>query len=197
MSRESSRVSSRVSHILESYVESGHPGWVFGEARFAGSKIVFDARGGGHSSAGMSDIYSISTSCDSGSCAFPLNAANLTRDAAANNVDPTWTAAAAPILGLGQNAPSSPSLLAAQLESRTVTAKQGVTFAVTLAASATLSVSVSGLGSEHVHHGAGEAIITVKSIGGHSLGKGRHTAAVKIVGAASGRRSYSATVTVR
>jgi hypothetical protein len=172
------------------------PGWVFGQARFAGSKIVFDARGDGHATAGTSDIYSVSASCDSGSCAFPLNAANLTRDASADNIDPTWTSAAAPILGLGQAAPSSPSLLAAQLESRTVTPKQGVTFAVTLAASATLSLSVSGLGSEHVHRGAGEAIITVKSIGGHSLGKGRHTAVVTIVGSASGRRSYSATVTV-
>ncbi|HLW94781.1 MAG TPA: hypothetical protein VKS25_05325, partial [Solirubrobacteraceae bacterium] len=135
--------------------------------------------------------------CDSGSCAFPLNAVNLTHDASADNIDPTWTSAAAPILGLGQSAPGSPSLLAAQLQSRTVTVKQGVTFAVTLAASATLSVSVSGLGSEHVRHSAGEALITVRSIGGHSLGRGRHTAAVKIVGSATGRRSYSATVTVR
>ena len=31
VSRESSRVSSRISHLLESFVESGHPGWVFGE----------------------------------------------------------------------------------------------------------------------------------------------------------------------
>ncbi|HLW95709.1 MAG TPA: hypothetical protein VKS25_10050, partial [Solirubrobacteraceae bacterium] len=31
------------------------PGWVFGKARFAGSKIVFDARGDGHSTTGTSD----------------------------------------------------------------------------------------------------------------------------------------------
>jgi hypothetical protein len=173
------------------------PGWVFGQARFAGSKIVFDAHGAGRSSAGESDVYSISASCDSGSCAFPLNAADLTHDATGDNVDPAWTSAAAPILGLGQSAPSKPSLLAAQLRSRTTTAKQGVTFEATLSASATLSLSVSGLGTEHVHHAAGEAVITVKSIGGHSLGKGHHTAAVKIVGAASGRSSYSTTVTVR
>ncbi|HEX4033118.1 MAG TPA: hypothetical protein VHX66_01630 [Solirubrobacteraceae bacterium] len=173
------------------------PGWVFGQARFAGSKIVFDAHGEGRSSTGTSDVYSISAGCDSGSCAFPLNASNLTRNAGADNVDPTWSSAAAPILGHGQSAPSKPSLLAAALRSRTVTAKQGVTFAVTLSASATLSLSVSSLGTEHVHHAAGEAVITVKSIGGHSLGKGHHSAAVKIVGSASGRSSYSTTVTVR
>jgi Uma2 family endonuclease len=31
MSKESSRVASRVSHTLETYVDAGHPGWVFGE----------------------------------------------------------------------------------------------------------------------------------------------------------------------
>ena len=31
VSKESSRVSMRISHILETYVELGHPGWVFGE----------------------------------------------------------------------------------------------------------------------------------------------------------------------
>jgi hypothetical protein len=173
------------------------PGWTFGQARFAGSRIVFDARGNGRSTPGTGDIYSIAASCDSGTCAFPQDASNLTHDAAANNVDPAWTSAAAPILAAGHSASATPSLLSAQLQARTVGATQGVTFAVTLSAPATLSLAVSGLGSKHVHRGAGEAIVTVTSIGGHTLARGRHTATVRIAGPSSGRRSYSASVTVR
>ena len=77
------------------------PGWTFGQARFAGSHVIFSAAGEGHSKAGTSDIYSISASCNSGTCAFPLNATNLTNDAAADNVDPAWTSAAAPLPPLG------------------------------------------------------------------------------------------------
>ena len=84
------------------------PGWTFGQARFAGSKIVFDAHGEGRSLPNTSDIYEISSRCDSGTCSFPASATNLTRSPTADNIGPAWTSAAAPLSPLGAPRPEPP-----------------------------------------------------------------------------------------
>ena len=73
-------------------------------------------------------------SCDSGTCSFPASATNLTRNAAADNVDPAWTSASAPLVALGTPANAPLALDAAAIVSRTVTSKAGVAFTVTLSA---------------------------------------------------------------
>ena len=95
----STSISPAAKHVTEVIARAA--GWTFGQARFAGSRIVFDARGAGHSLPGTSDIYSIPASCDSGTCSFPASATNLTHNAALDNVDPAWTSANAPLVALG------------------------------------------------------------------------------------------------
>jgi len=120
-------------------------GWTFGQARFAGSKVIFSAAGNGSAKAGTSDIYSISAGCNTGTCAFPANASDLTHDPAADNVDPTWTSAAAPLPPLGDTTSASAPLAldAARILATSVTATQGVGFEVTLSRAGSLSVSIS------------------------------------------------------
>jgi hypothetical protein len=177
------------------------PGWTFGQARFAGSKIVFDARGEGRSLPGTSDIYEISSKCDSGTCSFPASATNLTRDAGADNLDPAWTSAAAPLPAVGgAPAPGAPPTLdAAAILARTTTARAGVSFEVTLSAAGTLVVSVSRgghtIGMTTLHLPAGASKFTIKQSGGHILTPGSDEAKLR-VGSSSTVR-YSAFFTVR
>jgi hypothetical protein len=178
------------------------PGWTFGQARFAGSRIVFDAHGAGHGTPGTSDIYSISASCDSGSCAFPLNATNLTHDATADNVDPAWTSAAAPLLALGGAPPQAGQAAfdAAAIRTRTVSAKTGVVFEVTLSAAATVVATVSRnghtIGTTTLHLTAGANTFAIKQSGGHPLTAGHDVGTLRVQGSTAGKRSYSASFTV-
>ena len=178
------------------------PGWTFGQARFAGTKIIFDARGNGHSTPGTSDIYSISADCDSGTCAFPANATNLTARASADNIDPAWTSAVAPLVALG--APlvaGAPAVLdAAAILSRTVSSKKGISFEVTLSTAGTLLVSISRnghtIGTTTMHLPAGASTFTIKQSGGHVLTRGRDKGKLRLLGAPNNAVAYSASFTV-
>jgi hypothetical protein len=178
------------------------PGWTFGQARFAGSRIVFDAHGAGHDTPGTSDIYSISASCDSGSCAFPLNATNLTHDAKADNIDPAWTSAAAPLLALGGASPQAGQAAfdAAAIRTRSVSANKGVVFEVTLSAAATVVATVSHgghtIGTTTLHLPAGADTFAIKQIGGHPLSAGHDVGTLSVHGSTAGKRSYRASFTV-
>ena len=192
----STSVSPAVKHVTE--VIAQPPGWTFGQARFAGSRIVFDARGEGHSLPGTSDIFSIPASCDSGSCSFPASATNLTHNAALDNVDPAWTSAGAPLVALGTPANAPLALNAAAITSRTVTSKAGVAFTVTLSAAGAITVSISRaghtIGVSTVHLPAGESTVTIKRSGGHALTHGHDTAKLRL--AASTAVQYTASFTV-
>ena len=177
------------------------PGWTFGQARFAGSKIVFDARGAGRSAAGTSDLYTISAGCDSGTCSFPTSATDLTASPGADNIGPAWTSLAAPLpaLGAAPVAGDPPALNAAAILGRTVTAKAGVSFEVTLSVAGSLLVSISRgghtIGTTTVRLPAGASTFTITQSGGHPLTRGRDVAKLRIAGSATVR--YSASFTVR
>jgi hypothetical protein len=178
------------------------PGWTFGQARFAGTKVIFDAAGNGHSRTGTSDIYSISAGCDSGTCAFPANATNLTAKASNDNVDPAWTSAVAPLVPLDHPivAGAPPVLDAARILSRKVSAKKGVSFEVTLSAAAAVIVSISRnghtIGTTTLHLPVGASTFTIKQSGGHALTRGSDTGKLRIQGAASNAVSFSASFSV-
>jgi hypothetical protein len=177
------------------------PGWTFGQARFAGSKIVFDAHGKGHSVPGTSDIYAISSKCDLGTCSFPASATNLTRNASADNVDPAWTSAAAPLLALGAApAPGAPAKLdAAAVLAHTVAANTGLRIEVTLSAASALLVSVSRhghtIGTTTLHLPAGASTFTIKQSGGHALTPGSDQVKLRVGGSSAVR--FTASFTVR
>ena len=193
----STSVSPAAKHVTE--VIAQPPGWTFGQARFAGSRIVFDARGEGHSLPGTSDIFSISASCDSGTCSFPASATNLTHNAAADNVDPAWTSAGAPLVALGTPANAPLAMDAAAITSRTVTSKVGVAFTVTLSAAGAITVSISRsghtIGVTTVHLPAGESTVTIKRSGGHALTRGHDSAKLRLAGSTVVHYSASFTVT--
>ena len=75
-------------------------GWTFGQARFAGANIVFDAHQQVNGKT-TGDIYSIPASCGTANaCTFPASATDLTNDATADNSDPAWTSATTPLASL-------------------------------------------------------------------------------------------------
>jgi hypothetical protein len=195
----STAVSPAAKHVTEVLAEP--PGWTFGTARFAGTKIVFDAHGEGHSLPATSDIYTISASCDSGTCSFPASATNLTRKPTADNVDPAWTSATAPLVALGTPAPvpgAPPTLHAAAIVARTVTSKKGVAFTVTLSVAGPLNVSISRgghtIGTTTVRLPAGESTFTLRNSGGHALTPGHDVAKLRV--GSSTAVNYSASFTV-
>jgi hypothetical protein len=177
------------------------PGWTFGQARFAGSHVIFSAAGEGESKESMSDIYSISANCNSGTCAFPLNATNLTNNPAADNVDPAWTSATAPLPPLGDTSfASAPvSIDAAKIVARTVTPTQGVAFEVTLSRAGSLSVSISRdghtIGTTTERLPAGASTFTIKQSGGHALTAGQDDAKLRL--SSSTTIHYSTAFTVK
>jgi hypothetical protein len=178
------------------------PGWTFGQARFSGTKIIFDAHGNGHSTPGTSDIYSISAGCDSGTCAFPANATNLTAKTRNDNIDPAWTSAVAPIVPLDHPlVPGAPPVLdAARILSRKVSAKTGVSFEVTLSTATAVIVSISRnghtIGTTTLHLPVGASTFTIRQSGGHPLTRGSDTGKLRIQGAASNAVSFSASFSV-
>ncbi len=76
-------------------------GWTFTQARFAGSKIVFDATTDPNAASPPSDIYTVPATCTSSTCSFPGSATDLTNDPSADNTSPAWTSATTPIPALG------------------------------------------------------------------------------------------------
>jgi hypothetical protein len=168
-------------------------GWLFGQARFAGSKIVFDA----HQASGTKptgDIYTIPASCSiAGGCTFPASATDLTNDPSADNSDPAWTSATAPLQSLrvavlaritGASAPSAPVLRG-----------RSFALAVTLSASATIVVRIARragtppkyrtVGSFTVAGRRGINRVSIRLVAGRTLAAGSYIATLTLRGAAS------------
>jgi hypothetical protein len=167
------------------------PGWTFGQARFAGSKIVFDAAGAGKSTPATSDIYSISANCNAGTCAFPANATNLTHDPSADNVEPAWTSATAPLVGAGDalTSTTTPAIDAASVVAGKITPTTGVGIEVTLNEAGTLAVHIDHdgnlLGSVSVKAPAGAYAFVVKRLHGRTLAPAHDTATLSVAGGSS------------
>jgi hypothetical protein len=162
-------------------------GWTFGQARFAGSRIVFDA----HQQVGSTthgDIYTIPANCSVATCTFPASATNLTNAPTANSSDPAWTSATEPLAAL--RAPGGPSVTKVTLPSAPIRAGRRFTLQVTISAPGAIVVKVRRL------HGTGKA----KLIGSVSFaGKvGLNKLAIELVaGRALAAGTYTATIGVR
>jgi hypothetical protein len=177
-------------------------GWTFGQARFAGSKIVFDAH---QQVAGKTngDIYAMSANCTATSCAFPASAVNLTNDAPADSADPAWTSATEPLEPF--RVVGGASVIKVTLPSGPIRAGRRFTLAVTLSASGTIVVKVvlrrpsntaksapkaRTLGSLTFAGKAGSNRLSIGLVAGRSLAQGSYTATVSV------RRSHAAAKTV-
>ena len=177
-------------------------GWTFGQARFAGSKIVFDA----HQQLDgkpTGDIYTMSANCTATSCLFPASATNLTNDAAANSADPAWTSATerlAPFRVVG-----GASVIKVTLPSGPIRAGRRFTLGVTLSAPGTIVVKVvlrrlgttaksapkaRTIGSVTFAGKAGSNRLSIGLVAGKTLAPGSYTAAVGV------QRSHATAKTV-
>ena len=114
-----------------------------------------------------------------------------------------WTSAIAPLVALGHPllAGAPPVLDAAQLLTRTVSAKKGVGFEVTLSTAGTLLVSISRnghtIGTTTLHLPAGASTFVIRQSGGHALTRGRDKGTLRVQGAPGNAIAYSASFTVR
>jgi len=167
------------------------PGWTFGQARFAGQDIVFDA----HQlidGKQTGDIYTIPASCMS--CSFPKDATDLTHDPAADSSDPAWTSATRPLQGLHKTA-SSPRITAVSVRSRRIRAGQRLHLTVTLSAAGTIVVRIAGrpagstaveaVGSVSFAGRAGRNQLSIGRLAGSLLAPGSYTAAVALSGSSA------------
>jgi hypothetical protein len=171
-------------------------GWTFGQARFAGTKIVFDAHQHINSTT-TGDIYTLPASCTAASCSFPASATNLTNDAAANSSDPAWTSANAPIAAL--KVPGPPRVTSVSALSTTITAGAKLRLSVTASAAGTIVVRVTGrpgapatplpksrlLGSLRFAVQVGVNAVAIGRLGGRSLAAGTYTAKVWLSGSSA------------
>ena len=177
-------------------------GWTFGQARFAGSKIVFDAH---QQVAGKTtgDIYTLSASCTAASCAFPASATNLTNDATADSADPAWTSATEPLVPF--RVVGGASVIKVTLPSAPIRTGRRFTLGVTLSAPGTIVVKVvlrqlastaksapkaKTLGSLIFAGKAGSNRLSIGLVAGKNLAPGSYTATVGV------QRSHAAAKTV-
>jgi hypothetical protein len=168
-------------------------GWTFGQARFAGSKIVFDA----HQVSGSKptgDIYTVPASCAvAGGCTFPASATDLTNDPSADNSDPAWTSATAPLQSLRVAALAR--ITAASAPAEPVLSGRSFTLSVTLSAAATIVVRIARragtppkyrtVGSLTAPGRRGTNHVSIRLVAGRALAAGSYTATVALRGAAS------------
>lgn len=176
-------------------------GWTFGQARFAGSKIVFDAH---QQVAGKTtgDIYTMSASCSAASCAFPASATNLTNDATADSADPAWTSATEPLVPF--RVIGGASVTKVTLPAAPIRTGRRFTLVVTLSAPGTIDVKVilrrlstakstpkpKTIGTVTFAGKAGSNRLSIELIAGKSLVPGSYTATVSVL------RSHAAAKTV-
>jgi len=168
-------------------------GWTFGQARFAGSKIVFDAHQ--HLKATTTgDIYTVPAACTTATCSFPSSATNLTNDAAADSSDPAWTSASSPIAAL--KVPGPPRVTAVSALSKTIRAGGKLRLSVTSSAAGTIVVRITGrpgapatplpksrlLGSLRFPAQVGVNAVAIGRLGGSTLAPGTYTAKVWLSG---------------
>ena len=89
---------------------------------------------------------------------------------------------------------------AARILSRKVTAKQGISFEITLSAAATVIVSISRnghtIGTTTLHLPVGASIFTIRQSGGHPLTRGSDKGKLRLQGAASNAISFAASFSV-
>jgi hypothetical protein len=169
-------------------------GWTFGQARFAGTKIVFDAHQQ-HNGAAGGDIYTVAATCTSATCSFPTDATNLTHDAAADSSDPAWTSASTPLQPLSVAGP--PRVTAASAQAKTIATGAKLRLSVTLSAAGTIVVRVTGrpgapaakvksrvIGSLRFPGQAGTNAVAIGRVRGRALAPGVYTAWLS-VGASS------------
>ena len=169
-------------------------GWTFGQARFAGTKIVFDA----HdvvSGKPSGDIYAISADCTAATCTFPTSATNLTNDPTANSSDPAWTSANAPLQGL--KVAGLPRVMSVRASSHKLHAGHALRLTVSLSAAGTIIVRfvrrVPGshpprshsLGSLRVAGVTGTNHLVISHVSGHALTPGSYTASVALGGSSA------------
>jgi hypothetical protein len=177
-------------------------GWTFGQARFAGAKIVFDAH---QQLAGKTtgDIYTMSGNCTAASCAFPASATNLTNDAAADSADPAWTSATEPLVPF--RVVGGARVIKVTLPSTPIRSGRRFTLAVTLSAPGTIVIKVvlrqlsnvaksapksRTVGSVTFAGKAGSNRLSIGLVAGKSLTPGSYTATVGV------QRSHAAAKTV-
>jgi hypothetical protein len=171
-------------------------GWTFGQARFAGSKIVFDAHQ--HLKATTTgDIYTIPATCTAASCSFPASATNLTNDAAADSSDPAWTSTNAPIAALA--AAGSARVTSASALAKTIPAGAKLRLRVSASAAGTIIVRITGrpgapatplpksraFGSLRFAAQAGLNTVAIGRLRGRSLAPGTYTAKVWLSGSSA------------
>ena len=173
-------------------------GWTFGQARFAGSKIVFDAHQQ-RNGATTGDIYTVAASCTVTTCAFPANATNLTHDPTANSSDPAWTSAGSPIAALSVAA--RPRVTAATAQPKAIASGAKLRLSVTLSAAGTIVVRITGrpgapatpvksrvMGSLSFPGKAGVNAVAIGRLRGRPLPPGVYTAWVSLRGSSAGPR---------
>lgn len=165
-------------------------GWTFGQARFAGAKIVFDAHRQLNGTA-TGDIYTVSATCTAATCSFPSDATNLTNDAGADSSDPAWTSASTPLEPLKVAGP--PRVTAASAQARTIAPGAKLRLSVTLSAAGTIVVRVTGrpgapatksksrvIGSLRFPGQPGANAVAIGRVHGHALAPGVYTAWVSL-----------------
>ena len=168
-------------------------GWTFGQARFAGSKIVFDAH---EQVAGKTtgDIFTVPANCTAATCTFPSSATNLTNDPPANSTNPAWTSATESLASL--RVAGGPSVTKVALASSPIRVGRRFTLVVTLSSAGTIVVKIVSLrpGS------AAKPSPKSKSVGSLTFaGKGgsNRLSIGLVAGKALGPGSYAATISVR
>lgn len=183
------------------------PGWTFGQARFAGSKIVFDA----HQQVGTAttgDIYAIPANCTLHTCTFPASATNLTNDPHANSEDPSWTSATEPLAAL--RLAGGPRVTKVALPTKPIRTGRRFTLVVTLSAPGTIVVRfvrrLSGgtttqgaprtrpMGSVTLAGRAGANALSIGLVAGRRLAPGSYSATIGVKGASTAAKSVHFTV---
>jgi hypothetical protein len=175
------------------------PGWTFGQARFAGTKIVFDAHREIHGRR-TGDIYTVPASCDTSTCSFPADATNLTNDAAVDSSDPAWTSATVPLQAL----PGTSRVTAVAVASRSIRAGGRLRLTVKLSAAGTIVVAITervgasarsrAVGSLSLPGRPGSNRLSIAAVAGHALKPGSYTAAVSLSGSSAPPKTIHFTV---
>ena len=167
-------------------------GWTFGQARFAGSKIVFDAH---QQVAGKTtgDIYAISAGCTAASCTFPASATNLTNDPLADSSDPAWTSATTPLAPLRVAVGSRVTKVTTP--ATPIHTGRRFTLAVTLSAPATIVVKIirrlstapktRTVGSISFAGKTGVNSLSIRLLAGKALAVGSYTATIALRGSSA------------
>jgi hypothetical protein len=176
-------------------------GWTFGQARFAGTNIVFDAHRQVNGKP-TGDIYSIPASCGTvNTCTFPASATDLTNDALVDNSDPAWTSAATPLAPL--HVPTG-SRITSVTPSTKIRSGRSFALVVRLSAPATIVVKIarppSGsakattIASFDFTGRAGANRLALLLVGKRALVPGTYIATVSLRGSSAQSRTLDLTV---